>query len=60
MAVDAGLMQRQDMMIAFYAGATAMLAMQIDLAGLSEDAAIGVLDGLHAESEDFCKHLQGL
>jgi hypothetical protein len=49
----AGEVQRQETRRAFYAGASAMLNMQMEMAELSEDAAVAVLNGLHEEAGSF-------
>lgn len=46
-------MQRQETRRAFFAGASAMLNLQMEMAELSEDAAVAVLNGLHEEAGSF-------
>lgn len=54
----AGPVQRQEMRRAFYAGAIAMQSIQFTVGDedISEDAAIGILEGCRLELEAFAEN----
>ena len=56
-AKDAGPAQRREMRLAFYGGAMGVLGILTAIAdaGLGQDAAIKILEGLHKESRGFQK-----
>lgn len=52
---SAPAVQRHEMKMAFYVGVQAMLFLQLELAELPEQHAVGVLKQLYGESESFFK-----
>lgn len=58
-APSAGAVQREQMELAFYGGASAVLAMYHRIAGeASEDAAVGILQGLHEEVSAYAARVR--
>lgn len=52
-ALDAPDIQVKEMKLAFFGGATALLALSMRIATYDEDAAVEILEGLHDECERF-------
>jgi hypothetical protein len=58
-SVAAGDVQRSEMRLAFYAGASAVLALYNRVAAtVSDDAAVAILEGLHQEAKAFAEAMR--
>lgn len=57
---NAHKIQRQEMRRAFYTGAEAMMRIEMNISsvGISEDAAVAILDGCRDEMKIFCEQVQ--
>ena len=55
MPISAGEVQREETRRAFYSGAAAMLALNVDISSLSNDAAVAVLRGVQDELIRFAE-----
>jgi hypothetical protein len=56
---SAGDVQRSEMRLAFYAGASAVLALYNRVAAtVSDDAAVAILEGLHQEAKAFAEAMR--